>query len=256
MKTIIKQAYFCAVFLALLTTPIFAAEMADSSVEKDFSMDGEFGLILTSGNTETTSLKSRLSSHHELSEWSNDYVLEAFYKQDNVMTEEGDENTITTSQRFFFSAQGNYKLENPENRLFAFASYEDSRFSNFDYQATLAVGWNSQLWKNDGSSFLYSIGPGYAFQALQGGQDASGVIVRSQLDYAWHISKQAQFKQIVSTEFGADNTKSRSETALSAKINGSFSMKVSLILNHNTDVEDRVKSLDTETAVTLVYSFF
>jgi putative salt-induced outer membrane protein YdiY len=41
--------------------------------EKPFSMDGEFGFIATSGNTETTSIKGKLAAHQELEQWSNDY---------------------------------------------------------------------------------------------------------------------------------------------------------------------------------------
>ncbi|MEP4299469.1 MAG: DUF481 domain-containing protein, partial [Paraglaciecola sp.] len=33
-------------------------------------------------------------------------------------------------------------------------------------------------------------------------------------------------------------------------------MKVSLIMDHNTDVSDDTEKLDTQTSLTLVYSFF
>jgi len=52
------------------------------------------------------------------------------------------------------------------------------------------------------------------------------------------------------------NTKSRSVTAVSATLKNALSMKVSLKLDHNSDVEGDSKKLDTETAVTLVYTFF
>ena len=55
---------------------------------------------------------------------------------------------------------------------------------------------------------------------------------------------------------GSENTKSRAESALTATISGSLSMKVSLRLDHNSNVAEGVEKLDTETAVTLVYNFF
>ena len=223
---------------------------ADDEV-KPFSMDGEFGFIATTGNTETTSIKGKLSAHQDLTQWSNDFIVEALYKKDEVNGVE-----LTTAQKYFLSGQGNYKLENPAHRLFGFASYEDDRFSSFNYQATLASGWSQEMWENDTSKFSYSIGPGYSFNQTNEGIDQNGMIVRAALNYQWKISDTANFKQLLSTEVGSDNTKSKSETSVSAQISGDLSLKVSLILDHNSDVADDIDNLDTQTAVTLVYSFF
>jgi putative salt-induced outer membrane protein len=223
---------------------------ADDEV-KSFSMDGEFGFIATTGNTETTSIKGKLSAHQDLTQWSNDFIVEALYKKDEVNGVE-----LTTAQKYFLSGQGNYKLENPAHRLFAFSSYEDDRFSSFNYQATLASGWSQEMWEEDTSKFSYSIGPGYSFNQTNEGIDQNGMIVRAALDYQWKISDTANFKQLLSTEVGSDNTKSKSETSVSAQISGDLSLKVSLILDHNSDVADDIDNLDTQTSVTLVYSFF
>jgi putative salt-induced outer membrane protein len=216
-----------------------------------FSMDGEFGFIATTGNTETTSIKGRLSAHQELPHWSNDYTIEALYKKDEISGVEQ-----TTAQKYFLSAQGNYKLENPDHRLFGFASYEDDRFSSFNYQATLASGWSQKMWEDETSQFSYSVGPGYSFAETNEDEEQNSLIVRAALDYQWKISDTANFKQLLSTEVGEDNTKSRSESSVSAQISGGLSLKVSLTLDHNSDVAVDIKKLETQTAVTLVYSFF
>lgn len=228
-----------------MTAPAFAEE------PKPLTMDGEFGFIFTSGNTETTSASAGFSAKQELEMWSNEYLLEGLYKKDEI---EGVERT--SAQKFFASAQGNYKLENPDHRLFAFASYEDDRFSNFKYQATIAGGWNQKVWEDENSSFNYSIGPGYTFAETQAGESQDGVVVRGAANYNLKISETSRFTQTFSTEVGADNTKSRAESALSAQIAGNLSMKLSIKFDHNTDVAPGVEKLDTETAVTLVYSFF
>ena len=224
--------------------------LADNEV-KPFSMDGEFGYIATTGNTETTSVKGKVSAHQELTQWSNDFIVEALYKKDEISNAEQ-----TTAQKYFLSGQGNYKLKDPDHRLFSFASYEDDRFSSFDYQATLATGWSQKMWEDDVSKFNYSFGPGYTFTQTNEGVKQNGLIVRAALDYQWRISDTANFKQLLSTEMGSDNTKSKSETSVSAQISGDLSLKVSLILDHNSDVAEGIDNLDTQTAVTLVYSFF
>jgi putative salt-induced outer membrane protein len=223
---------------------------ADDAV-KSFSMDGEFGFIATTGNTETTSIKGKLSAHQELTQWSNDFIVETLYKKDEINDVEQ-----TTAQKYFLSGQGNFKLENPDHRLFGFTSYEDDRFSSYNYQATLASGWSQKMWEDDASKFSYSVGPGYSFAQTNEGVDQNELIVRAALDYQWKISDTAIFKQLLSTEVGSDNTKSKSETSLSAQLSGDLSLKVSLILDHNSNVADDIDNLDTQTAVTLVYSFF
>ncbi|MFC6439013.1 YdiY family protein [Bowmanella sp. JS7-9] len=218
---------------------------------KEFTMDGELGVIVTTGNTETSTIKAKINAHQELEQWSNDYIAEGLYRRDGNADEEK-----VKDQKVFVSAQGSYKLENPNHRLFAYASYEDNRFSGYDYQGTLAGGWGQQLWKDESSSFNYSIGPGYSFAKTDSGESQNGLIVRGAADYQWKISDTSTFRQLLSTEVGQDNTKSKSETSLTAKINGSLAMKVTLTLNHNSQVAEDKENLDTETAVTLVYTFF
>ncbi|MFT5676335.1 MAG: putative salt-induced outer membrane protein [Paraglaciecola sp.] len=242
---------------SLIVFGLFAAANVCAEDEvKPFKMDGEFGLIATSGNTDTTSVKGKLSAHHEIDQWSNDFIFEALYKKDEVTLESGETASQTTAQKFFLSGQGNYKLENPNHRLFAFGSYEDDKFSSYDYQSTLAAGWSQKLWEDDTSKFEYSAGPGYSIVKLADGTSQNGAIVRGALDYQWKISDTATFKQLLSTEVGGDNTKSKSETSVSAQINGSLSLKLSLTMDHNSDVLDDTENLDTQVAATVVYSFF
>lgn len=242
-----------AVALGLLA---FGAHAED---EKTFTMDGELGFIFTSGNTETTSANGALNAKQELEKWSNELTLKALYKKDEV-----DGIETTSADKKFASAQANYKLTNPDHRVFGFASFEDDRFSSFDFQATLAAGWNQKVWADDTSSFEYSIGPGYSFADrfvtdAAGNvttEEENGVVVRGALAYAYTISETAKFTQSFSTEVGSDNTKSRAESALSAKIAGGLSLKVAIKFDHNSDVADNRDSLDTETSVNLVYTFF
>jgi putative salt-induced outer membrane protein YdiY len=242
---------------SMLVLALIAATNAMAADEvKPFTMDGEFGFIATSGNTETTSVKGKLAAHQELERWSNDFMIEALYKKDEVTLENGEQVSQTTAKKYFLSGQGNYKLDNPDHRIFAFASYEDDRFSSFDYQSTIAGGWSQKMWEDDTSKFEYSIGPGYSFAKRIDGTSENGVIVRGALDYQWKISDTATFKQLLSTEVGEDNTKSKSETSVSAQINGSLSLKLSLTMDHNSELLDGTENLDTQTAATVVYTFF
>jgi len=244
------------VLASLVAISLSPAVFAQDDEVKPFTMEGELGFISTTGNTDTTSINAGITAHQELEDWSNDYLIEGLYRQETIENDEGEDEDVTSAQKFFASAQGNYKLANPDNRLFGFASYEDDRFSNFNYQATLAVGWNQKVIENKRHTLEYSIGPGYSFIETQDEEDLDSVIVRASSVYSWKISDTARFTQTVSTEMGSDNTKSRAETALTATISGNLSMRLSFKLDHNTNVDDDVEKLDTETAVSLVYNFF
>jgi putative salt-induced outer membrane protein len=242
---------------AIFAIGVFA--MSAQAEEAIFTMDGELGFIFTSGNTETTSVNGALNLKQELEMWSNEFTFKALYKKDTV-----DGIETTSADKKFVSAQGNYKLENPDHRLFGFASYEDDRFNEFDFQSTLAVGWSQKIWKDDKSSFEFSIGPGYSFadrfvSDSDGNlttESENGGLVRGAFAYAYSLSETAKFTQTFSTEVGSNNTKSRAESAVSAKIAGGLSIKVALKLDHNSDVTGARDNLDTETSVNLVYTFF
>jgi putative salt-induced outer membrane protein YdiY len=246
-----KQALASLIALSL-STPAFAQ---DDEV-KPFTMEGELGFISTTGNTDTTSINAGITANQEFESWSNDYIIEGLYRQETVEGDNGEDVDVTSAQKFFASAQGNYKLENPDNRLFVFTSYEDDRFSNFNYQATVAAGWNQKLIQNKKHKLEYSIGPGYAFVETQEGESQNSMIVRASTIYSWKISDTAKFTQTASTEVGDENTKSRAESALTATISGNLSMRLSFKLDHNSQVAEGVEKLDTETAVSLVYNFF
>ncbi len=232
------------------------AGVAAEEEKLGLTLKGGLGMIVTTGNTETTTVNASLTSRHELESWSNDYNIEGLFKQESVPNLDGEREQRTSAQRVFASAQGNYKLENPRYRLFVFSSYLDDRFSNFDFQSTVAAGWNHRLWRRDRSSFEYSLGPGYAYDRTRLGVVQQGLITRAAAIYNWQISDTAKFIQTISTEVGSDNIRSRSETILNATISGSLSMQLTVKMNHNTQVDEGIEKLDTETGVQLVYSFF
>lgn len=224
-----------------------------------FTLDGEVGIINASGNTNTTTFKGALRSEHETRNWANSYSTEIFYKESRRDDADGNEVSTVTAQRFFSYAQLDYKLMTPGQRTFMYGDYENDRFNGYDYRASLAAGWSQRLWNEEDSSFRYSVGPGYAFVAPEEGTESninSGFIVRAsgEYHYEWHTG--ARLRQFMSAEVGADNVKTRSETALSASLFDSLAMKLAFNLAYETDPLKNAKGLNTETSVSIVYRFF
>lgn len=234
------------------------AAYADDGDEEAFEMNSELGVMFAEGNTNGTTITSKLNAKHNTQYWSTRYAANLLYKK-NVQEIEGQKQSIASAQKVFVSAQTDYKLDDPTNRFFVYGEYEDDRFNSYRYQAALAVGWTEQLWSTPTSEFRYSIGPGYAVSRLkpeQIGADQVGVILRAAMEYEKKLNDTATFRQYVSTEADEEFARSVSETSLAAKINGSLAMKLSLNMTHNRSPGQIDESLDTQTSVTLVYQFF
>ncbi|WP_016955149.1 DUF481 domain-containing protein [Catenovulum agarivorans] len=245
-----KRIFQLAVISAALTS---GSAIAQAPAEGEF----ELGIIVTSGNTETTSLKGKIAYKHELENWSNQYQLDALYKKDEIG--EGDEKVSqTTAQKYFLSGQGDYKLNDKNSALFIFASYEDDKFSGFEYQSTVAVGYSDQLFKTDQSYLKYNVGPGYTFNKVDGGEKDESAVLRLAAEYQYKFSDHAKFTQKLSTEAALEsgkNTKTKSESAVSANLMGSLSMKAAYTVTHNSEVPDNKENTDTTTSITFVYLF-
>lgn len=239
---------------------LYMAEKPSYAIGQDseMSMIGEFGLVVAAGNTNTSTITAKINTSQELQHWSYQIISDALYKRSSSLIE-GEKVDATSAQKLFLSSQLDYKLRDPNNRVFIYGEYEDDRFSGFDYQTSIAAGWTSRLWRDDISELKYSIGPGYAvskFETVKNIPDEQSLIVRAAFEYKHKFNKQATFRQFVSTEAATDSTKTKSETSLSTKINGSLAMKLTFVVNHDTGVSQDTEELDTETAVTLVYQFF
>lgn len=244
-----------------LIDTLYSADFdSENENKKAFKLDGELGVLASTGNTNANSFKGAITSQHDTQNWSNQYLAEMIYKQSEVADDEGDgTHNEVTAQRFYGSAQFDYKLHSPDKRLFMFGDYEDDQFSGYDYQASIAAGWSQLLWHDANSEFRYSIGPGWGFAQLDTGENEDsldGLIVRASMEYRYEWETGARVRQFISTEAGDENTKSRFETSLSANIIESLGLKLSFIMIHNSNGNDDNVSLSTETTVAVVYSFF
>ena len=247
----------------LLSNIVSAAEE-----DKAFSAEAEFGLIMTSGNTETSSYKGRADITNDMTNWKNQLILEALYKEDEFTDEDtGEEYNQTTAENYFASLRGDYKLEKKHRALFLYGEYDDNRFSGYEYQYSVSAGYSDRLFTRDNSHFAYSVGPGYSVDkpepvivdGVETESDEEGAfIIFASIEYVYKFSEKSRFKQTIHTNYAPDtdkNTKTKSVTSLTSNINSSFAMKASYTVDYNSQVTPDTEHADTETAITLVYTF-
>ena len=254
--------------LSILVAATATTSALASEEQKTWEVTSEVGAIITSGNTETTTLKGGIKVLHNLENWNNEYKLDGIYKEDEVENDDGTKEKQRTNEKYSISAQGNYKLNEKHAHLFIYGSHVSDYFGAYRSESVISAGYGLRLLNETNMKLNAEIGPGYKYfkypdiseEVDENGNSLAGeyegeVIALGKVDFSWRISDNARFTQLVSVEYGDTNTKTRSETALLTKINGSLQMKVAYNITNNSDVADDKEATDTETSLTLVYSF-
>ena len=215
----------------------------------------ELGAIATSGNTTGTSVTGKIDARHETANWSHEFVVSAFFKEDEYEDDEGIIERSKSAERFAASAKASLKLLGEGKRAFILGSHVNDRFGAYTRYSSVAVGHGSRWLNSPDKTLDVEIGPGYFAGERATGEDESGLTVRGGAQFRWRVSPFAYFAQTVAVEKGTSNTHSVAETSLSTKINSTMQMKAGFSARNDTSVPTGKKNTDTQTSLTMVYSF-
>lgn len=247
--------------LSLMTAAAFAAD----EEKRPWDVEVDLGAIATSGNTETTSVQVKLDAKQNLEKWENQYILSSLFKEDEVTQDDGSTSKEKTAEKYFGSAKFAYLIGVEKAYLFGFGSHTRDNFGAYRSYSTVALGYGDWLYSSKTLNWFVEAGPGYfegekviesSDPAVPGRlSDESGAMLRAATALEWKITATAEFKQTISVESGADNTRTQSETSLSTSITEAMKMKVGFSVANDTDVAPGKKKTDTTTFVNLVYNF-
>lgn len=237
------------------TVGLLLASQAQATEQKVWNTSAELGAITTTGNTAGTSITGKIDAKQELAQWSNHYILSAFFKEDEKPDADGNKNRERSAERYLVSAKGAYKLTAEFDNLFVLGSYTDDKFGAYTKYTTVAAGYGTRLLHLENKSLDAEIGPGYYSARRSTDETENGLLARGAASFKWVLSESATFTQTFSIEYSGDNTRTIAETALSARINGAMQMKAAFLVQNDSDVPADKKSTDTQTSLTLVYSF-
>lgn len=230
---------------ALTLIPLCLTSITFSAQASTWSGEAELGAVVTSGNTETQTVNAKGKLVNEREKWKHTGFVWALNAADDVRT---------TAERYGVIAKSDYKISEFDY-VFINISYEDDRFSGYEYQATESLGYGRRVIHQPNVSLDLEGGPGARQGEIKDGDSENEAILRLAGDLVWKISDSAEFGQALLMEIGEDITITRSTTALKAQIVGSLAMKVSFMAKNTSDVPVGTEKTDTETALTLVYNF-
>lgn len=242
------------VFL-LATLP--AATLAEVDPE-GWNGEAELGYQLQRGNSVSSSVSARAEGEFDGPQWRHTAKAEAY----NARSENPDTGIKERTAENYFTS---YKLDKKfgeANYIFNILTYEKDSFSGYHYEAVYAFGYGRRLVKTDTQVLDSEIGPGFRSRCLEPADSYTDCpdneddpILRVALKYAWEITPTAKFKEEISSNIDEDSAVTRAETSLSTKVNDHLALRVSHILNHDSEPPAGVKEADHQVLVSLVLGF-
>ena len=234
--------------LFISTSQVIGAEQIEEQTVKKSVWNGEaeLGFVKTTGNTETETfvLKARVVNKRD--KWRHIARGEA------LRNAEG--NDIVTAERYFLSGKSEYTFRN-RSYFYGLITYDDDRFSGFDYIATGILGYGRVVMDREKLKLNLEVGAGGRQSEPDIGETNNEAVFRAAGDFEWKISDSATFIQELSSDVGRDKTISRSLTALTTRINSHLSSRIAYQVRHTSEVPPGIEKKDTELTVTLVAKY-
>lgn len=254
-----KAKGYAGATLAAAVLALPASTVLAQDEDRPWKATAELGAIATSGNTETLSIQGKVDATQNMRRWRNQYTLSMLFKEDELEQADGTRETEKTADRYSISAKSAYKLESDNANLFVFGSHTDDQFGSYRTYTTFSAGYGNRLIDTDTMELDVEIGPGY-YWAEQDMADGTtdreeGALVRAAAQYEWRFSETADFKQTLSIEAADENTRTVSDSSVSARLNDALQMKVGYNVSSDSDVAADKEKTDTMTYVNIVYRF-
>lgn len=224
---------------------------AADEAKSPWTSSAELGYVTTSGNTNTSSLNAKFDIAYEIEKWKHTGHAETLKSETRNETTGEDEKT---ADKFLATYQADYKFTELDYAL-GLLSYEEDKFSGFEYQAKAVVGYGRKIIFSDEMILKLEVGPGDRKFKEDNKPSDDDAFVYLAAKYSWDITPTSKFTEELNADFGDKQDEWKSVTGLSAKINTSLSMKLTHTVKYLDVVPAGNNQYDRETAVTLVYSF-
>ena len=228
------------------------------SAHADWAGKGEAGVLISRGNTDSTSANAKLAIAREEGVWKNSFALAFLY---------GKTASFTTAQHVEAKWETDRKIS---DRMFWFGALrgEQDKFSGFAYQATLSTGIGYKFIDTDATKLAGTFGVGYRrLRPELLTKDAAGhVIAREKLDsegdavatagldFSHALTANTKVLNKFAVETGSKNTLVANDLALQVSMSDALALSVGYGIRYNTDPPAGAKKSDQLTTLNLVYN--
>lgn len=211
----------------------------------------QFGLNISTGNSNTTEVTGAINLDYAKNHWANDLDASGDFAKSNG---------VLSQQKYLFQDQVKYGFNTTRRHfVFARASWIEDYFSPYLYQTTYATGYGRDLINTERIILSMQIGPGYRYDVVRGSGDLEDRIIgTAQINLNVKIGDSAQFKQLLQYESGPPFQYINSNSAFCTKFSKHWSTQIAFNLAYYSRIPPRsshTQKLDTATTASIVYNF-
>ena len=254
-----------AVTLALLALGLGpVAALADDTPappppQHEFIGKGQFGFLMSRGNSDASSLNANLDVMRYDGNWKNELYFGALY---------GKSAGIVSAERWEVRQQSDYNFS---ANWFGFSGlhFEHDLFNGFVYQASLTGGLGYKVIDTVTDKLALQVGAGYrrlrpeiitknaAGEVIgRDFQDAQGDLIGTLgIDYLHTFNQTTAITEKFYAESGNLDTSVKNDLALTVKMSTKLALSVGYGILYNTNPIAPLKRLDQITTVNLQYAF-
>ncbi len=232
--------------LVLLSAISFSqVQAAKDTGPKGMSGSAEFGMILASGNSDSSTLNGRFTLSNDTVQWLHSASLDLV---------RADSKGVKTAEHYVLNAKSNYKLQD-DQFLFGGLNHDVDKFSGFDYQTTLTAGYGRKLYDTDRYKLSVEIGPGYRFSKLKAGGDNNEGILHMAATSRFIINKGSKLDGNLVIDSGSSQTITTLALSYINALSNKLALKAGYNLKHASGVPSGTNNTDSLMSLSLVYSF-
>jgi len=121
--------------MAVILSGISISALAVEPVDGDWKSNAEVGIVVTNGNTKTSTVSAKFDTNKEVEKWRHNLHAETLSSSSD---------NVKSAEKYLASGQSSYKF-NKFDYMFGLLMYEKDLFSGYQYQATLVAGYGRRL---------------------------------------------------------------------------------------------------------------
>ena len=214
--------------------------------------NANFGLNISSGNTNTQDLNSALNLIYTKNRWTNNT---------GVQIQFGKDTGVLNKEKYLLQDQLNIGFDPSNiNSMFANGTITVDKFSPYDYVYSGAAGYAHKIIHTTTVTLTGQFGPGYSVnKAADTKIKTTQFIFQTAANLEWKIRTWGIFTQSITADFG----KLYNHYVSSSKFTNAITKHVAIQLAYDIDSYSHIpptkdpntKKTDTTTSVNLVYNF-
>lgn len=224
-----------------------------------WSGQGQAGYVMSRGNSDTDAANAKLDLNLLRNDWQHNLLFEGLF---------GRSAGITSAERWDVRLQSSYTF-NTDWFAFGALTYQDDRFSGFQYQASGSGGIGYKFLNSDTTKLSAQVGVGYrtlrpellikddrgAVVERVPQESDSEVVGTAAIDFSHQFNASTRVIDKLVAESGSSNTSVKNDLALEVKMSKKLSLAAGISILENTKPPAGLKQTDTITTLNLVYAF-